>query len=298
MIEPNKLTPFRRFCVSVGAIPTSYMESMTYYEMLEWLCKYLQDTVIPAINTNAEAVEEMQHLFLELKDYVDHYFDTLDIQSEVDAKLDEMVESGELAELIAQLLDLGTIIGFDTVADMSAGENYISGSLIRTMGRLAYNDGLGCYYRVRELESGDVIDGVNIVALTNYPTLIAEKVPEEINNTISTIQSDITALELENHAQEMGTIKDVAHRGSPLDAVENTINSFKYALSQGYEYIETDVQLTVDKKMVLFHDTTVNNMTNGTGTVNELTYSYLRSLLYTSGGNISAYPNEHIADSD
>lgn len=296
MIEPNKLTPFRRFCVSVGAIPTSYMESMTYYEMLEWLCKYLQDTVIPAINTNAEAVEEMQQLFLELKDYVDHYFDTLDIQTEVDAKLDEMAQSGELAELVAQYLDLGAIVGFDTVADMKAGTNFVEGSKIRTLGRLTYNDGKGAYYRVRPVLTTDVIDDINIVGLTNFPSLIAEIILSDIDTLVPTLQNDLTKLEGQVHAQPSTTCKEVAHRGAPEDTIENTITSFNYAYNKGFEYFECDLQTTLDGYMVLFHNATVDSTTNGTGTVNNLTYSYLRGLTYTVGGNIANYPNTQIND--
>ena len=100
MIEPTKLTPFKHFCVTIGEIPSSYLESMTYYELLNWFCDYLQNTVIPAVNTNAEAVEEIQTLFIQLKNYVDTYFDNLDVQEEVNKKLDEMVEDGTLYDVI------------------------------------------------------------------------------------------------------------------------------------------------------------------------------------------------------
>lgn len=64
------LQPFKRFCVTIGEIPSSYMESMTYYEMLNWLCNYIENTVIPAINSNAEAVKEIQDF---LEKYQDQY---------------------------------------------------------------------------------------------------------------------------------------------------------------------------------------------------------------------------------
>ena len=50
MIKPKILKPYQGFCMTLGELPTSYMESMTYYEMLEWFCKYFQDTLIPKIN--------------------------------------------------------------------------------------------------------------------------------------------------------------------------------------------------------------------------------------------------------
>ena len=87
------ITPFKRFCMTIGELPSSYLETMTYYEMLVWFTKFLQEKVIPTVNNNAEAVKELQ-------DYVSHYFDNLDVQEEINNKLDEMVIDGSLQNLI------------------------------------------------------------------------------------------------------------------------------------------------------------------------------------------------------
>ena len=180
MIEPNKLSPFRHFCMTIGAIPSSYKESLTYYEMLEWLCKYLQDTVIPAVNNNAEALEELQSAFITLKDYVDHYFDDLDIQTEINNKLDEMADSGELAQIIAQYIQLAGILAYDSVADLKAAENLVDGSLVKTYGYYDYNDGGGAFYKVRNIINTDVPDDVTIIALHDV-SLVAELLIDKIN---------------------------------------------------------------------------------------------------------------------
>ena len=69
--KPTYLRPFRRFCMTIGELPSSYIETMTYYEMLLWFTKYLSETVIPTINNNAKALEEVQIGLVELKQYVD-----------------------------------------------------------------------------------------------------------------------------------------------------------------------------------------------------------------------------------
>lgn len=99
----GKLNPFAKFCCTIGNLPTSYMISLTYEEQLLWLCKYLEDTVIPAVNTNALAVKELQELYVVLKNYVDNYFENLDVQDEINNKLDEMVEDGELQQLFSNI---------------------------------------------------------------------------------------------------------------------------------------------------------------------------------------------------
>lgn len=187
MKEIKKLNPFGRFCCTIGNLPTSYMISLTYEEQLIWLCKYLEETVIPAVNNNAEALEEVRNLYIELKDYVDTYFDNLDIQSEINTKLDDMAESGELAEVIAQYLQLAGLLVYNTKTDLKGAENLVAGSFTMTFGNLTYNDGLGNYYKIRTLINTDVIDDDELLALTNYPTLVAEKIHNTILDSVSQI---------------------------------------------------------------------------------------------------------------
>ena len=173
MNKIDKLPPFKRFCVTIGNLPSSYVDSMSYYECLMWLCKYLKDTVIPAVNENAEAVNELIN-----------WFNNLDVQDEIDNKLDEMAESGQLQEIIASYLNVNSILAFNTVSDMKNSENLTNGSFVRTFGKLTYNDGLGHYYKIRNITSGDVVDEINIIALTNSETLIAELIPEDDDEKI------------------------------------------------------------------------------------------------------------------
>lgn len=52
--------PFKRMVSTVGNLPTSFVDSMSYYEMLAWLCQYITDTIIPQINVNSEAINELE----------------------------------------------------------------------------------------------------------------------------------------------------------------------------------------------------------------------------------------------
>ena len=98
------LNPFARFCCTIGNLPSSYMASLTYEEQLLWFCDYLQNTVIPAVNNNAEVVKELQELYVKLKNYVDNYFNNLDVQDEINNKLDKMVSDGTFDTIINQTL--------------------------------------------------------------------------------------------------------------------------------------------------------------------------------------------------
>lgn len=182
MNKIENLKPFPKFCCSIGYIPTSYKVSMSYEEQLWWLCDFLANTVIPTINQNGQAVEELQNLYNELKSYVDNYFENLDVQEEINNKLDEMAESGQLTDIIAQYLQLAGVLAFDNVNDMKNATNLVNGSIVKTLGFYSYNDGGGAFYKIRTITNQDNINNINIFAITNSNDLIAELIYDnEIN---------------------------------------------------------------------------------------------------------------------
>lgn len=69
-----------------------------------------------------------------------------------------------------------------------------------------------------------------------------------------------------------------AHRGASHEAPENTRYAFEAALKSETDYIELDVQLTKDGKLVVFHDNTLDRTTNGKGLLTEHTYDELMEL--------------------
>jgi glycerophosphoryl diester phosphodiesterase len=70
----------------------------------------------------------------------------------------------------------------------------------------------------------------------------------------------------------------IAHRGASGYAPENTRAAFERAIAMGADAIETDVQLTADGVLVLFHDTTVERNSNGRGPLADYTLAELRLL--------------------
>ena len=73
-------------------------------------------------------------------------------------------------------------------------------------------------------------------------------------------------------------IQKVAHRGGGALAPQNTLAAFRNALTLPIDAIELDVQMTRDGHVVVFHDNTVDKLTNGSGNMLDLNFSYLRSL--------------------
>jgi len=110
-----------------------------------------------------------------------NYFDNLDVQEEVDNKLDEMYENGQLQSLIEQFIDLTVTFTYPTVADMKDATNLVNGQFTKTIGFYSSDDNGGALYRVRTLTSYDTIDEITLIAL-NEPTLVAELIiTDEMN---------------------------------------------------------------------------------------------------------------------
>jgi len=69
-----------------------------------------------------------------------------------------------------------------------------------------------------------------------------------------------------------------AHRGSRVLWPQNTIEAFQGATDLGYIHMESDVHVTADGVVVLFHDRVLDELTNGTGEVSEWRFEDLKLL--------------------
>jgi glycerophosphoryl diester phosphodiesterase len=70
----------------------------------------------------------------------------------------------------------------------------------------------------------------------------------------------------------------IAHRGASGYAPENTMVAFERAVAMGATEVETDVALTKDGQLLLFHDDTLERTTNGSGLPEDYTMDELRRL--------------------
>ncbi len=163
----NKLSPFKWFCLQNFPFIEADFDALTNYELM---CK-----VVEYLNATIEKTNELGNQV----EVLTNWFNNLDVQDEINNKLDEMAESGELEEIISEYLTTSAIIGFGTKAEMKAGTNFIDGSIARTLGNTTATTGDGSFYKIRTITSGDVVDEDNKVALTNFPTLIAVKIPDK-----------------------------------------------------------------------------------------------------------------------
>lgn len=71
----------------------------------------------------------------------------------------------------------------------------------------------------------------------------------------------------------------IAHRGFSLKGLENTLPAFQAALDLGYQYLETDINTTADGVTLVFHDATLDRITDQGGTIAELPYAVVKTAL-------------------
>ena len=180
-------------------------DALTDYELLCLVVKFLND-VIANQNEQNDSITRMYESFLALQTYVNNtkdtledafntldnyvrnYFDNLDVQDEIDHKLDEYVADGTLEHIIASYLQTQKI--YNTALEMIAdADNLVDGLNVQTLGYFSKNDGGGAFYQITDTES---LTDYQVSVGTLYATLMKE---DEMNLTqfgISETSEDIT----------------------------------------------------------------------------------------------------------
>lgn len=97
----TELKPFRYWCQKV--LPLVYDDSLSYYELLCKVVDYLNKTM-EDVETLHGDVTNLHTAYEELQSYVNDYFSTLDVQEEINNKLNQMASDGSLTALISPLL--------------------------------------------------------------------------------------------------------------------------------------------------------------------------------------------------
>lgn len=156
-------------------IPLAFDESMSYYETL---CG-----ILSLLKTQEEVVNNNADLLAELESFVQNYFKNLDVQNEINNKLDEMAQNGTLEELIAQYVNLSSVLAFNNVNDMKNATNLVNGSFAKTYGFYSYNDGGGAFYKIRNVTTSDIVNNATLIPINE--NLVAELI---INNDMNVLQ--------------------------------------------------------------------------------------------------------------
>lgn len=249
-VNVETLQPVTRTLMTIGALPTSYLISMTYEEQLLWLQNYLIKTVIPAINNNAEATQEVQDIVMTLQDYINTQFSELNLQEYIDNKLDEMLESGVFENILMDYVQLTKV--YDTYNDMIFdASTFTNGMKLKTIGYHFINDGGGAEYIVTNVQNDN-----------KYQVSIGT------NLWIELIINDNTI-----NIKQFGAYGDGIHDDSEKlkNILENLTSKNVVYFPQGEYLCETDITIPTDN-IRIYGDgreiSTINFNNNGSLTFN------------------------------
>jgi hypothetical protein len=161
----NDLRPFRFWCQKV--LPLVYDDSLSYYELLCKVVDYLNKTM-ENVNNLSENFDELQSAFNTLKKYIEEYFENLDVQEEINKKLDEMAQDGTLAHLVYDKLKLVDKVDSWLYAQQDTNEKSAQGFTIFNYGgaTLCACCSDGAIY-IRNLLTGELINTITNEIITH-----------------------------------------------------------------------------------------------------------------------------------
>lgn len=153
----NNLEKLKMCCLTIGNLPSSYLDSMTYEEQILWLCKFINENIIPAINNNNEQVNKLTSLVNELTNYINN----LDLQDEVNNKIDELLENGTLEDIMIKILN--SLKTYNNINEMINDNTLTLNQKCFSMGYNNNLDGGSSYYIITEkIENGNNLTKIDL----------------------------------------------------------------------------------------------------------------------------------------
>lgn len=208
---------FRFWCQT--ALPLTYDDSLSYYELLNKVVNYLNHTIndLTAVENNTSALAEAYN---QLQKYVNDYFDDLDIEAELRNVLDAMAEDGTLDALLDPIV-----------------ENQLPGVVEEKI------DGV-----VAEQIDGAVAGQIDESVADQLPALVDAGIPGEVSDWLDENVDPVgSAVVVDSSLTISGAAADAKVTGdelsdlkTQLDNVVVDVRSIVYKWVEGYR-LQTDV---------------------------------------------------------
>lgn len=210
------IKPFKWFVLENFPFIEADFDALTNWQLFCKIGKEI-NRIIASQNEVGNTVEIYTQNFVNLYNYVHDYFENLDVQEEINNKLDEMVEDGTLQDLLLDYISTQKI--YPTHQDMLNDTNLKNNSKCKTLGYYTINDGGGGDYIIV-----DDIPQTHYDILQNnlYAMLITKDTvtPEVFGAYGDGVHDDTNAIQ-----NACNTLKEVHLSKSYLVSVEIEINS-------------------------------------------------------------------------
>lgn len=180
--NPTKLSPFIIWTKQNFPFIEDTFEQMDYYGLLSKVVEHLNN-VISNLNINEENISYLNQNFINLQSFVDNYFTNLDVQSEINNKLDEMASSGALDDIFQPYLsDFENVINSQItlqnqkIAALSSTEpKFVNNTNEMTDTSQVYilsNNGHIYYYSGTAFVDSGLTYGITENSMTGYITIL------------------------------------------------------------------------------------------------------------------------------
>ena len=191
----KNLTPFKWFVLENFPFIEADFDALTNWQLFCKLGKEM-NKIINSENTLGTQVESVTNAFIDLQNYVNNYFDNLDIQEDVNNKLNEMAEDGTLAKIINEdifkelndkiaqntsdinIINSNKINYVNNIEELKNNTNLKDNTIVFTKGFYNISDGGNAKYLITSEEL--IPDNYTIFALQN--NLYAKLIPDNIVN--------------------------------------------------------------------------------------------------------------------
>ena len=246
----NHLSPFKWFVLNNFPFLDADFDAMTEWQLFQKIGEWI-NKIIDSQNAVGGEMEKVISAYIELYNYVDNFFKNLDLQEEVDNKLNEMAEDGTLLNLLSNYTYLTKI--YNTVQDMINDNDIVLNQKCYCLGYYNINDGGQGYYCITNVENSNKYQ-INLDKNNLYAELIT--------NTL--------------YSKQIGLI------GDGLTDENNLLNRLfnyeynKIILQKGIYYINSNILINISNKNINFEDSKIlvgNNIN-------------LEDLIQISGSNI------------
>ena len=284
------LTPFKWYVLENFPFIEADFDALTNWQLFCKLGKEM-NKIINSVNVSGEQVETLTTAFNNLQTYVNNYFNNLDVQEEINNKLDQMAEDGTLSNIINNKLlsninnSLLQTYSLKNRHIICIGDSYLTGS---TNGQQYATDGWADYlindfnltesYKFGDGGSGFVVTGHNgknfITLITDNLSQIADKTKitdiiccggyndrtvnlqvliNAINQFINTCKTNFPNANI--YIGCVGTNKEISENGRQIrGAILNTsLNAFQQCNQFGAFYLN-GVQNTLKVNELISND--------------------------------------------
>lgn len=237
----KNLTPFKWFVLENFPFLEADFDTLTEWQLFCKLGKEI-NKIITNENTLGTQVENVTNAFIELENYINNYFNNLDVTEEINNKLNEMVQNGTFDNILMNYTNITRI--YNTTVDLiNDKENLVNNQKIKTLGYYNINDGGNGYFIITNIKDNlkfqiDLENGLyaQLIPIDNEINANALGCDSTGLTDSSLILNNILSIINERWIQNLNDINTVILNGKYL--INNTILFPPCARFRGIGYVE------------------------------------------------------------